>query len=105
MDDTACGCDCPLVKAGVCKSDRECPNFIESWWKEGEQGQQKLVKDCAPRRIMLQQADNQHAIFGMQASICQLRDKINSLISIFANLARSHASSPDVENNRISHID
>lgn len=95
MEDTACGCDCPLVKSGICKSDRECPNFIESWWKEGEQGHQKLIKDCAPRRVMLQQANTQHALIGVQASVCELREKISCLINIFANL--STCKSADIE--------
>jgi hypothetical protein len=86
MDDTACGCDCPLVKVGVCQSDRQCPNFIEVWWKEGEQGQQKLVKDCAPRRVLLQQSDFAHRLIGVEAATCQLRDKIDLLCSILSDL-------------------
>lgn len=106
MHDTACGCDCPLVKSGICKSDRECPNFIESWWKEGERGEQKLVRDCAPRRILLQQAENQHTLFGVQSSICEMRDKISALIGIFANLAKKNSDESGFDETKmISHVD
>ena len=102
MDDTACGCDCPLVKTGVCKSDRECPNFIESWWKYGESGQQKLIRDCAPRRVLLQQGDFAHRLIGVEASVCQLRDKIDLLCSILADLtvrSKQYVESQKIEGN------
>lgn len=96
MKDTTCGCDCPLVKSGICKSDRECPNFLESWWQEGENGKPTLIKDCAPRRVLIQQGEMRHALIGVQASICELREKISSLISIFANLAQRSTSDAEV---------
>lgn len=105
MEDTACGCDCPLVKSGLCKSDRECPNFIESWWKEGERGEQKLVKDCAPRRVMLQQGILAQNIFGVQASVCDLRNTVDKLCSVLLDLTIKSKEFADKQNKQIDHIE
>lgn len=86
MEETACGCDCPLVKSGVCQTDRQCPNFIETWWQEGEQGKPKLIADCAPRRILLQQATMASNLIGVQASVEQVRNTVDKLCSILSTL-------------------
>ena len=55
MEDTQCGDKCAFVKAGICKDCEGCPNYVESWWTTQGSTTPKLIKDCAPRRIMIQQ--------------------------------------------------
>ena len=54
MQNTNCAEDCPFVKTGFCKTDKECPHYMESWWKEGNSETPILIKDCAPKRNILQ---------------------------------------------------
>lgn len=102
MENTSCGCNCPLVKAGVCKSDYECPNYIESWWKEGENGDPKLIKDCAPKRILMQQGTQAQNLIHVQAAICDLRNTVDKLCSILLDLT---VRSREYANKQIEHID
>src|SRR6187402_3608775 len=99
MDDTACGAECPLVKSGICQSDKQCPNFLETWWQEGEQGRPKMVRDCAPKRTMLQQADFTHRMIGMQAAIEQMRNKLDNLCAIFNQVAEQSQHYLDMKKN------
>lgn len=55
MEDTQCGDKCAFVKAGICKDCEGCPNYVESWWTTQGSTTPKLIKDCAPRRLMIQQ--------------------------------------------------
>lgn len=55
MKDTNCGENCCFVKQGFCKTDSECPFFIQTLWKiEGEE-MPKIVKDCFPKKFALEQ--------------------------------------------------
>lgn len=81
MDNTACGENCPYVQSGFCKSDKECPHYTESWWIEGSTQQQKLLKDCAPKRLILQSNYHDHRIEGLQISIVEQRNAFNEMIT------------------------
>ncbi len=74
MEDTVCA-KCPWVKSGFCSNVEECPNYVESWWQEGQSGQTKLVKDCAPKRLMQQMAALQSRFEGVQAASEQVRNE------------------------------
>ena len=54
MEGTACGNKCPFVIQGFCKSDRECPHYVESVWVEGSTQETKIIRDCSPKRILIQ---------------------------------------------------
>jgi hypothetical protein len=54
MEDTACGSKCAFVKMGFITTCEDCPNYTETWWQEGQTGNTRIVKDCAPKRIMNQ---------------------------------------------------
>jgi hypothetical protein len=75
MEDTACKERCAFVKAGVCKSCEDCPNYVESWWNQKD-GPPRLIRDCAPKRIMLQ--------------VCRLETEFVSVQGA-AEEARNHA--------------
>lgn len=96
MDHTACP-NCPWVKSGFCNSVEECPNYVESWWTEAQTGQQKLVKDCAPKRLMLQMSALHNRLEGVQAATEELRNESHSMKGHF--LALLDASQKYIDEN------
>jgi hypothetical protein len=84
MENTNCGDDCPMVKCGFCKCDKECPNYNESWWLEAKTQEQKLVKDCIPKRLMIQSNLQQQRIDGLQ---CALEEQRNTFLTMGQNFA------------------
>lgn len=80
MEDSSCGDKCPYIKMGACSTCNECPNYVESWWIQQGVTQPKLVKDCAPKRMMIQQ---QH----MQLRIEQLSSELAEAKTLYANVA------------------
>ena len=69
MQDTSCGDKCPFLKNGMCTDIRDCPNYIESWWTNGQETHPKLVHDCAPKRMLLQQQHMQLRVEMMEQSL------------------------------------
>lgn len=91
MDCTNCGDKCPFVKQGFCQTDSECPHYMESWWIESESGKQKLVKDCAPKRLMLDSQNQFNRSISMQASIDKMEHrlaKLETLLQMLINQSR-----------------
>ena len=86
MECTSCGENCPFVKAKLCSSEKDCPNYLESWWQENGQGQPKVIKDCAPKRLLLQQQTEVNRIFALQQSTEQMRNSLDALTAILAQL-------------------
>lgn len=86
MDNTCCEGKCPWVKTGFCKEVEECPNFVETWWQEGKSGDQKLVRDCAPKRIMMQISYLHSRLEGVQAATEQVRNETTLMKGHFAAL-------------------
>ena len=86
MDNTCCEGKCPWVKIGFCKEVEECPNFVESWWHEGQTGNQKLVRDCAPKRIMLQISNLHSRLEGVQCATEQVRNECAAMKGHFMAL-------------------
>lgn len=73
MDDTSCGENCAFVRNGMCKNCKDCPNYIESWWTTQGAAQPKLVQDCAPRRMLIQQQHMQLRLEQLTADLCEAR--------------------------------
>lgn len=86
MEDTRCGENCCFVKSGFCDSDIGCPNFTETLWEEGSSGKIKTVRDCSPKRTMIEQQRMINSFAGTQASVQVLRDKIDRLEMLLVNL-------------------
>ncbi len=79
MENTSCGCNCPFVKQGFCSTEKECPNYVESWWvKHGEETPRKLM-DCSPKRLLLQQQLMQARLEGVQQALEQSRNQYDEL--------------------------
>lgn len=88
MENTSCEEKCPWVKSGFCSKVEECPNHVESWWTEGQTGQQKLVRDCAPKRLMIQMATLQSRFEGVQAATEQVRNETTVMNAHFQALVQ-----------------
>ena len=82
MEDT-CNKDCEFGK--LFKSERECCNYIESWWKPLE-GQPVLIKDCAPRRNFWMIQDLYNRLIGVQQANEEQRNESNKIVSAFAKI-------------------
>jgi len=85
MENTNCGSNCPYVKSGLCKTDCECPNFIESAW-QNKDGEIKFFKDCIPKRLMIQQNNHHQRIEGLQSALEQQRNAYSQLSSVLNDL-------------------
>ena len=86
MDCTSCKENCPFVKAKLCASERECPNFMESWWQEGGTGQPKTISDCAPKRMLIQQQIEVNRMFALQQAVEQMRNRLETLEGLLGQL-------------------
>ena len=79
MDNTNCGCECSFVKSGFCKTDKECPFYLESWWHKADQPQPKLVKDCFPKKLAIEQNNVLHRILCTQGVVEDVRNRMDRL--------------------------
>lgn len=86
MEGTSCGEDCCFVKSGFCDSEKGCPNYTESFWEETSTGKMKTVRDCAPKRTMLEQQRLVNSYTMMTGSMNELRDKIDNLEKILLQI-------------------
>ena len=86
MDCTNCGNECSFVKSGFCKTDKECPFYVETWWQlQGEQNP-KLIKDCFPKKFALEQNQLLHRFLCMQSVVEEVRNRMAKLESMLEQL-------------------
>lgn len=111
MDCTNCGDKCAYVKSGFCKTDSECPYYVETWWTNEKEPHPKLVKDCFPKKFALEQNLVVHRVIVLQSVIEELRNKIHGLEHLIAQLINQNnslfiqaveESKPMIENQKIS---
>lgn len=98
MENTSCGENCPFVKSKVCVDCRDCPNYIESWWID-ENGTQKLIKDCSPKRLILQQQLMQSRLEAVQEALEQSRNEYITLSSYLKSLMEASKKIIDYNKN------
>ena len=79
---------CPFVAMGLCGRVEECPNYCENIWRNGQTQEVKVVKDCSPKRQLIQSQHTNTRIEWLQSNIEQLTSKnekleasLNTLIS------------------------
>ncbi len=89
MKDTSCGENCPFVKCGVCETEKGCPNYCETWWIPGGEEQPVMLKDCSPKRMMMQQQVLQAKLENVQKSLEIARDEYNALSMYFKGIVQS----------------
>lgn len=115
MDCTNCGEKCAYVVNGFCKTDADCPHYIESWWTNEKEAQPKLVKDCFPKRASIQQSQTTHRVFVLQEATEQLRNEVNGLKQAICQLinqnnaicaeVRPTSANMAIENQKIGEIE
>lgn len=86
MEDTACKEKCAYVKSGFCRTCEECPHYVESWWMEQGKDQPKLVRDCAPKRLVAQINSLENRLLGVQAATEEVRNETYLMKGHFAAL-------------------
>ena len=99
MEDTHCGANCPWVKSGFCNKLEECPNHIESWWVSKE-GETKLVKDCVPKRLMLQMQALLTRFEGVQGAAEEARNETHLMRGHFTSLVEATKLAIEEQNQR-----
>jgi hypothetical protein len=102
MENTSCGDKCPFVKTGFCKEVSECPNYVESWWREGQSQNTKLVMDCVPKRLMIQLAALQARFEGVQAATEQVRNETCVMKGHFEALLTASRQHVDAQEQQLS---
>lgn len=98
MESTSCGNECAFVKCGVCENEKGCPNYVESWWIEGQTGNQRLLKDCSPKRMLLQQQFLQSKVENLQSALEESRNEYNRLSTYLKQVLVSCKRIVDQEN-------
>jgi hypothetical protein len=88
MQNTNCGKDCPFVKCGLCESDSGCPNYTETVWVEANTQEKKLVKDCSPKRLQLQNDLQNQRIFALQEALDLQRNAFEVMGNNFGSLLK-----------------
>jgi hypothetical protein len=86
MENTSCGENCPYVKQGFCNNEKECPNFIETYWIENDTGNKKKINDCSPKRVLLNQMAMQSRFELVQQALEQSRNEYSELSSYLKTL-------------------
>lgn len=61
---------------------------MESWWHEQTTGKQKLVKDCAPKRLMLDSQANFNRSIAIQGAVDKLENRIARLETLLELLIK-----------------
>lgn len=88
MENTSCGEKCCFVKTGFCDNETECPNYIETIWEDKKNGKMVTVKDCSPRRTMLEQQRIGNYIMSVSNQVSTLKSQVNSLEESFNHIVR-----------------
>ena len=86
MDNSNCGCECSFVKSGFCKTDKECPFYVETWWSKTGEPNPKLVKDCFPKKFALEQNGLLHRQLCLQGCIEDVRNRMDRIEVMLAQL-------------------
>ena len=82
MDNTNCGENCAFVKCGFCETDKTCPLYQESWWKEDTSETPKLVRDCFPKRMTIEQNKLFNRYTNSQSVVEDVRNRLDKLEKI-----------------------
>lgn len=86
MKNTRCGDNCCFVKNGFCKSDHECPYFIQNYWTNDTNESPELISDCFPKRFMTEQNTMTNRALSLTATTQDLRNELDSLKNLVNEL-------------------
>lgn len=114
MENTNCGENCCFVKQGFCKTDKECPFYVQTWWQLNDNPVPKMVEDCFPKKFSQEQNLLLHKFLSLQAIQENTRnrlDKIEKLLTILVSQSRDFLldnalnQKEKVDNNDLSQIE
>lgn len=86
MENSNCGCECSFVKSGFCKTDKECPFYVETWWQKEGVPDPKLIKDCFPKKFALEQNHLLHRQLCMQSVMEGVRNRMDRIETMLTML-------------------
>ncbi len=92
MENTNCGEKCAFVKSGFCKTDHECPHFVQTIWQKHGDPTPKIVSDCSPKKILVEQNQLLHRFLCMQGVVEELRHKVTNLEDAIKQLCNIFAT-------------
>ena len=78
---------------------------MESWWVSDKESAPKLVKDCSPKRMVLQIQQLQNNLQGVQASLCESRNEYNRLAGYLQNIVEASQMLINQKENKYEKID
>lgn len=79
MEHSNCGDQCAFVKSGFCKCDKECPFYTETWWQQTGNPEPKMLKDCFPKRMTLEQNGLLHRHLALQSVVEDVRNRLSKI--------------------------
>lgn len=104
-EDTRCGKNCCFVKSGFCEDDTGCPNYTETIWEDISNGKIKTVRDCAPKRTMIEQQRLINSMTGLQNAFETLSNRLNSVENSLSHIINeSKIFFAEIEEGRIKAI-
>jgi hypothetical protein len=86
VENTNCGENCAFVKSGFCKCDKECPFYTETWWQCEGIPQPKIVKDCSPKKMIMEQNGLLHRQLCLQGVVEDVRNRMDRIEQMLINL-------------------
>jgi len=103
MKNTNCGENCCYVKQGFCKTDSECPFFVQTWWKNDLSPDPIILSDCFPKKFALEQNHLLNKQIVLQSCIEETRNKLDllekSVSQLCSILSKKLESNFNEENN------
>jgi len=88
MENTNCRTDCSFVKSGFCNTDKECPFYCESIWQLQGTTEVKIIKDCSPKRQIMEQ-NNLHYKFSVLQQLQEdLRNRLDRIELLLNSLIK-----------------
>lgn len=97
MKNTNCDENCCYVKQGFCKTDAECPFFVQTFWKKDDEPLPLIVKDCFPKKFALEQNYLLNKQIDLQKLIEETRNKLDCLEKSVSQLCYILTSKIDKE--------
>lgn len=79
MDCTNCGEECCWVKSGFCKTDKECPFHVATWWQLEGEAHPRMITDCFPKRFALEQNGILHRLICVESVMEEVRNRMDRL--------------------------
>lgn len=101
MENTCCGENCAYVKSGFCKTDKECPYFVQTLWQKQDDPTPKIVSDCFPKKFALEQNQLLHRFLCMQSVQEELRHKIGNLEHLVKQLIEALTQNYQTQENNL----